>query len=73
MNRTLLQCHSLNLIEFLFFLISKFWTSLAVQWLRLCDSDAGGAGLIPDPGTKIPHALRHGQKQQFSKFTSAVY
>ena len=31
-------------------------TSLAVQWLRLHTSKAVGAGLIPDQGTKIPHA-----------------
>ena len=31
-------------------------TSLAVQWLRLCASTAGDAGLIPGHGTKIPHA-----------------
>ena len=31
-------------------------TSLAVQWLRLHTSKAAGAGLIPDQGTKIPHA-----------------
>ena len=30
--------------------------SLAVQWLRLCISTAGGTGLIPDWGTRIPHA-----------------
>ena len=29
--------------------------SLAVQWLRLCTSAAGSAGLIPHPGTKIPN------------------
>ena len=29
---------------------------LAVQYLRLHDSTAGGLGLIPDPVTKIPHA-----------------
>ena len=33
-----------------------FGTSLAVQWLRLCASGAGGAGLIPGWGLKIPHA-----------------
>ena len=27
-----------------------------VQWLRLCASTAGGMGLIPGQGTKIPHA-----------------
>ena len=38
------------------------WTSLAVQWLGLCASTALGAGLIPGRGTKIPYAVRHGQK-----------
>ena len=33
-------------------------TSLAVQWLRLRASTAGGMGLIPGQGTKIPHAAR---------------
>ena len=31
-------------------------TSLVVQWLRLCTSNAGDAALIPGWGTKIPHA-----------------
>ena len=31
-------------------------TSLAVQWLRFCASNAKVLGLIPDSGTKIPHA-----------------
>ena len=31
-------------------------TSLEVQWLRLCALNAGGMGLIPGQGTKIPHA-----------------
>ena len=31
-------------------------TSLAVQWLRLHASAAGGVGSIPGWGTKIPHA-----------------
>ena len=26
-----------------------------VQWLRFCASTAGGTGLIPGQGTKIPH------------------
>ena len=34
--------------------------SLAVQWLGLCASTAGGKGSIPSGGTKIPHAT--GQK-----------
>ena len=46
----------------------KFWnksfhgTSLAVQWLRLHPSNAGGAGSIPGWGTEIPHAAWCGQK-----------
>ena len=35
-----------------------------VQWLRLHASTAGGMGSIPGQGTKIPHALRHGQKKK---------
>ena len=35
-------------------------TSLAVQWLRLC-SNAGGMGMTPGQGTKIPYAVQHGQ------------
>ena len=27
-----------------------------VQWLELCTSTAGGTGLIPGWGTKIPHS-----------------
>ena len=30
--------------------------SLAIQWLRLCASSAGGTGSIPGRGTRIPHA-----------------
>ena len=36
-------------------------TSLAVRWLRLCASTAGGTGSIPGRGTKIPHAAWCGQ------------
>ena len=39
-------------------------TSLAVQRLRLHTSKAGGAGLIPGQGTKIPHATWRGQKKK---------
>ena len=35
---------------------------MVVQWLRLCTSTAGGVGLIPGQGTKLLHAIRHGQK-----------
>ena len=36
---------------------------MAVQWLGLHASTAGGTGSIPGQGTKIPHALWHDQKQ----------
>ena len=42
-------------------------TSLAVQWLRLCASTAGGMGSIPGWGTKIPHAAQYGQKEKRKK------
>ena len=44
-------------------LTSSESTSLAVQWLRLCASTAGGAGSIPGQETRIPHALGLGQKK----------
>ena len=48
-------------------------SSLEVQWLRLCISTAGGMGLIPGQGTKIPRALLHGQKPQIRKKKKALY
>ena len=36
--------------------------SLAVQWLRLRTSSAGGAGSSPGQRTKIPHAAQCSQK-----------
>ena len=42
-------------------------TSLAVQWLRLCTSMAGGVGLIPGQGTKTPHAMLCGLKMKKKK------
>ena len=39
-------------------------TSLAVQWLRLCASTAGGAGSIPGQGSKILHASWCSQKKR---------
>ena len=39
-------------------------SSLAVQWLGLHASIAGGMGSIPGWGTKIPQALRHSQKNR---------
>ena len=38
--------------------------SLAVQWLGLCTSTAGGMGPIPSQGTKIPHEMQCGQKKK---------
>ena len=39
-------------------------TSLAVQWLRLHTPSAEGTGSIPGQGTKILHAVWHGQKKK---------
>ena len=38
-------------------------TSLVVQCLRLCTSNAEGTGSFPGSGTKIPHASWCGQKK----------
>ena len=39
-------------------------TTLAVQWLRLCTSTAGGAGSNPSRVTEIPHAVRPKKKKR---------
>ena len=39
------------------------WTFLAVQWLRLCASNAGGEGSILGWETKIPHPTGCSQKK----------
>ena len=40
----------------------KSGNSLAVQWLGLCASTAGGTGSIPSQGTKVPHAAQCSHK-----------
>ena len=42
-------------------------TSLVVQWLELCTSNAGNVDLIPGWGTKIPHAAWPENPQKTSK------
>ena len=42
-------------------------TSLAVQWLGLHVSSAGGAGSIPGRGTKVPCAMQCGQKNKYCR------
>ena len=39
-----------------------------VQWVRLHASNAGGVGLIPGQGTKIPQAVGHNQKYNNKNF-----
>ena len=39
-------------------------TSLAVHWLRLCASTAGGTVSISGLGPKIPQAMHHGQRER---------
>ena len=41
-----------------------YGTSLAVQWLRFCASNAGGMGSIPGRGTKIPHVADTAKKKK---------
>ena len=42
-------------------------TSLVVQWLRLHAANTQSVDLIPGQGTKIPHAVWHGQKDEKKK------
>ena len=42
-------------------------TSLAVQWLRLDASNAGGLDSILGLGTRIPRAMGCGQKKKTNK------
>ena len=44
------------------FVIENLGASLAVQWLRLCTSNASGVGSVPGWGTKIPYAAWHSEK-----------
>ena len=39
-------------------------SSLLVQWLGLLAFTAEGLGSIPSWGTKIPQAMRHGQRKK---------
>ena len=48
-------------------------TSLVVHWLRLHASNAGGMGSIPGGGTKIPHAMWHGQKEKKKGLNKTYY
>ena len=47
---------------FLVFTTGGCWASLAVQWLRLCASIAGGMGSVS--GWEVPHAAWYGQKRK---------
>ena len=47
-------------------------TSLVVQWLRLRAFNAGGVGLIPGRGTKIPHATQVAKKIFFKTSPSTA-
>ena len=43
---------------------NQCWTSLVVQWLRLCPYNKGDKGLIPGLGPKILHAMQGGKKKK---------
>ena len=45
-------------------LIFPLGTPLDDWWLGFCAPNAGGPGLILDPGTKILHATKHSQKKK---------
>ena len=48
-------------------------TSLVVQWLRLCTSNAGGMGSIPGQETKIPCAAWCGKRKKERKKEKKVF
>ena len=50
-----------------------WWTSLVVQWLRLCASTAGGTGSIPGGWTKIPACCSVPQKKKKKNFPPRFY
>ena len=47
-------------------------TSLAIQWLRLQASTAGGVGSIPGLGTKLLHAAWHSQRKKKKPTTTVL-
>ena len=54
---------NLNLSEDASLRITKTGSSLAVEWLGLCDSTAGEMGPIPGWRAKIPYAAQHRQNK----------
>ena len=51
-----------------------FWGhSLAVQWLRLCASNAGDVSSSPDRGTEILHATLCSQKKKKADLQVSSY
>ena len=56
------RCFVLYFTQSLLCLNIEPGTFLVVQWLRLRAPTVGGMGSIPGQGTKIPHAVQHGQK-----------
>ena len=58
---------------FFLFIIENLGASLAVQWLRLCASNARGASSVPGWGTKIPYAAWHSEKIREKKRKENLY
>ena len=54
---------NLNLAEDASLRITKMGSSLAVEWLGLCDSTAGEMGPVPGWRAKIPYAAQHRQNK----------
>lgn len=48
--------------NFFFSFLKSPWTLLAGQWLRLCTSIAGAAGVIPGQGVRTLHDAWYSQK-----------
>ena len=69
--RQILYCLSHQIIHFQWV---NCGTCLVVQWLGLYASSAGGTGLNPGRGNKIPQAMRSGQKvrKQINKWVTRI-
>ena len=58
-------CHTYKIYLFNYmYKTCNVGNSLAMQCLGLCASAAGGMGLVPGQGTKIPHAVQPKKKKQ---------
>ena len=64
MHYIFISCIIFSESKLMYILKSIVGNSLAVQWLGLCISTVVSTGSIPGQGSKILHAMQHGQKKK---------